>query len=54
MMIRAAELGTSWILWRDFTKEEPVAVIQTGVDETMEKDGGSIGIKGGTEFVDIS
>ena len=35
-------------------EEERVAVIQTGSDETVDKDGGSVGGKGGAEAIDIS
>ena len=35
-------------------EEERVTVIQTGRDETVDKDGGSVGGKGGAEDSDIS
>lgn len=35
-------------------KKERVAVVQTGSDETVDKDGGSMGGKGGTESIDVS
>ena len=34
-------------------EEEKVAVIQTGSDETVDKDGGSVAGKGGAEAIDI-
>ena len=36
------------------TEKKRVAVIQTGGDKTVDKDGGSAGGEGGTESVDIS
>lgn len=36
------------------TEEERVAVIQTGGDETVNKDGGGAGSEGGTESVDVT
>ena len=35
-------------------EEERVTIIQTGGDETVDKDGGGVGGEGGTESVDIA
>lgn len=35
-------------------EEERVAVVQAGSDEAVNKDGGSLGGKGGTETIDVS
>ncbi len=35
-------------------KEGRVAVIQTGSDEAVDKDGSSVGGKGGAEGIDVS
>ena len=35
-------------------KEERVAIIQTGSDEAVDKDGGSVGGKGGAKTIDVS
>ena len=36
------------------TEEERVAIIKTGGDEAVDKDGGGVGSEGGTESIDIT